>query len=494
VDPQPLDFKVLAPIVFVAVGALLALLGELLLTRGEGGGRRPVGHLLAAVASGSLLVALYAAGSAFADGTNSVFNPANPMLRLDAYSSFATGIIGLGALLSVSLSVVYLKALHIDYGEYYALLLLSTTGMFALVSAVDLLVVFLGIELMSIPIYALAGFDRRNLRSNEAGIKYFLVGGFASAILLYGIALLYGVTGSTEFAGIRAGFDSQNSLALAGLVLVLVGFAFKVASVPFHQWAPDVYEGAPTSVTAFMSVTVKAAAFAALLRFLMEAIPASADLLHGVLWVLAVASMIVGNVMAVIQTNVKRMLGYSGVAHAGYVLIGFVAGTPEGYAAVLLYLLFYVFINLGVFAVVVSLAQGGQECERIDDFSGLAARRPALAAALTLFMVALAGIPGTAGFIGKFQLFNAAVSAELIPLVIVGVLTSLVSLFYYLRLPVVMYMRDASEDESDLEVGTSEQIVLLVCAGAVLWLGILPESRWFPALEMTRSAAGALFP
>jgi NADH-quinone oxidoreductase subunit N len=478
-DPAQLDFSVLAPIGFVSIGAMCALLGEVFLSRsaansGAAAASSRIGPILALISSVFLVLSIYVAGAMFFGGTNAVFNPGNPMLQLDPLSSFATMIVGVGALLSVWLSVTYLPALHIDHGEYYALLLLATAGMFVLVASVDMISLFMGLELMSIPIYALAGFDRRKLRSNEAGLKYFLIGAFASAILLYGMALLYGATGHTDFAGIRAGFDAESPLAMAGLALVLVGFAFKISSVPFHQWTPDVYEGAPTSVTAFMSVTVKVSAFVILLRFLLLAIPEETESVKGVLYALAALTMIVGNVMAVIQTNVKRLLAYSSIAHAGYLLIGFVVATDESYAAIFFYLMVYVFMNLGAFGVVVALARGGQESERIDDFAGLAHRRAGLAALMSLFMLALAGIPGTAGFMAKFYLFSAAVKGGVIDLATLGVMTSLVSVYYYLRLPVAMYMRDAP-DEEPAEASSSELLVLGICAFAVLYLGFFPN-------------------
>jgi len=485
-DAANLDFRVLAPIGFVSIGALAVLMLEVLLAgpRAAAGPKavgvperresRRTAAALALVASLALACAIYTALAMFADGTQAFFNPARPMLELDGFTSLVIAIVGLGALISVVLSITYLRALHIDHGEYYALLLLATAGMFLMVSAVDLMAVFLGLELMSVPIYALAGFDRRKLRSNEAGLKYFLIGAFASAILLYGMALLYGATGQSDFAGIRAAFDYASPLALAGLALVIVGFSFKVSVVPFHLWTPDVYEGAPTSVTAFMSVTVKAAGVAILLRFLSLALPGVDERLDLLFAVLAALSMVVGNAMALIQTSLKRMLAYSSVAHVGYILVAFVAGSEQAYSAVLFYLFVYVFMNLGAFAVIVALARGGQECERIDDFAGLASSRPGLAALMTLFMLALAGIPGTAGFIAKFYVFAAAVNADLLPLVILGVLTSVMSVFYYLQVPVAMYMREAREEEQ-ADASSSEWLVLVACALLVLYLGFFPD-------------------
>jgi NADH-quinone oxidoreductase subunit N len=487
VTPPDLNFSVLAPIGFVSVGAMLVLLGEVLLSRARTFLGRPVtdawiGSVLALVSMFFLALAVYAAWTTFAGGTSQAFNPDHPMLRLDPFSSLVTGVLGLASLLCCGLAIAYLAELRINHGEFYALVLLATAGMMLMVAAVDLLAVFLGLELMSVPIYVLAGFDRRKLRSNESALKYFVIGSFAAAVLLYGMALLYGSAGATSFEAVRAGFDVGSPMAVIGLGLVVVGFAFKVSSVPFHQWTPDVYEGAPSVVTAFMSVTVKVAAFATLLRLLALAFGVPDATLVDVLWMLAALTVVVGNVMAVIQDNVKRLLAYSSIAHAGYVLIGFVTGTIEGYTAVLFYLFAYLFMNLGAFGVVVALAHRGQECERIDSFAGLARRRPGLAALMTLFMISLAGIPGTVGFIAKFVVFAAAVRAGVIWLTILGVLMSVVSLYYYLRIPVLMYMREPAEDAEFAEVSSGEGLVLGLCAVAVLCFGILPNDTTLPLL------------
>lgn len=481
--PAPdVNLHSLAPVSFPAIAAMLVLLGEVFLSKRKHFLGRPmtdawIGTLLGSFSAAALLVSMLVAAQTFLVGMDVVWDPASPMIRLDRLAGFSMAVIALASMLSCLLSVHYLAEVRINHGEYYALLLLAAVGMMLLVASVDLIMVFLGIELMSIPIYVLAGFQRRNLPSNESALKYFLVGAFASAILLYGMALIYGVTGATDYAKIRAGFEAGNPLAMMGVGLVLVGFAFKVASVPFHQWAPDVYQGAPASVTAFMSVTVKTAAFVALLRFVVEAIgPAAGLALHDVFVALAALTMIVGNVMAVIQTSVKRMLAYSSVAHAGYVLVGFAAGTGDAYAALLFYLLVYAIMNLGAFAVVVVLAKQGEDKDSFDDFGGLARTRPGLATLMTLFLISLAGIPGTAGFIGKFVLFGAAVNAGLVPLVILAVLTSLVSVYYYLRLPVVMWMREPAEGaHPGDDASTLEGLVLAVCALLVVGLGLFPN-------------------
>jgi NADH-quinone oxidoreductase subunit N len=306
------------------------------------------------------------------------------------------------------------------------------------------------------------------------------------------MALLYGATGHTDFAGIRAGLALER-LSLIGLGMVLVGFAFKIAAVPFHQWAPDVYQGAPTPITGWMSVAVKLAAFAALLRVVTGAFRDVDVPLGEIFGGLAALAMVVGNLMAVIQTDVKRMLAYSSIAHAGYLLVGFATATSEAWAAVLFYLLAYVFTNLGAFGVIVALSARGEDRDRIEDFAGLASTRPALAALMTLFMLSLVGLPGTIGFIAKFQLFFAAVRADQVGLTILAMLASAVSVYYYLRLPVVMYMREPGSRKTR-ELASGEALALAVCALVVLVLGFFPNGPpgagfgWLHALDWTRTA------
>jgi len=498
-----LNLSATMPLLLIAVGSMVVLLGEILLAGrqsflGRTVTREWLGSMLAIVSALFLGAVVILSCQHFVTGSSIVFNPENPLIQLDRFANFSIALICGGALLCCLLSVAYLAELRINHGEYYSLILLATAGMVLLVSAVDLVSVFLGIEIMSIPIYVLAGFDRRKLRSNESALKYFLVGSFASALLLYGMALLYGVTGHTDFEGIRAGFDVGSPLAMIGLGLVIVGFTFKISSVPFHQWTPDVYEGAPTSVTAFMSVTVKVAAFAAMLRIVIGAFDPAGASLTSVMWVLAVMTMVLGNVMAVIQDNVKRMLAYSSIAHAGYLLIGFVTASDAAYSAVMFYLVVYVFMNLGAFAIIVVLANRGQDCDRIDDFAGLAQSRPGLAALMTLFMIALAGIPGTGGFMAKFTLFAAAVDAGYVNITIIAVIASLVSVFYYLRVPMAMYMQEPGEEAPRADISSGEWLVLAVCALAVLLLGIFPNNEpsdvlsWLRALDWSRESISLL--
>jgi len=486
-EPALLVPSVLLPFGLVAGGALVVLMAEVFLGRRAGdvpsgdvpgdAGRARTDAMLAMLSSFFLLLAVVVSMQAFVAGTAVAFDPANPMVRMDRMASLAISLICIGAIFTCWLSHTYLVELRINHGEYYALLLLATSGMVLTVQAVDMMSLFLGIELMSIPIYALAGFARKDLRSNESALKYFLIGSFTSAILLYGMALLYGVTGSTDFAQIRAGFDAGNPLGLVALGLLVVGFGFKVASVPFHQWAPDVYEGSPTAVTSYMAVTVKIAAFVALLRMLVSAFGPLEGRLSDLFWVLSVLSIVVGNVMAITQDSVKRMLAYSSIANAGYMLVGFAVATPDAYQAVLFFLMVYLFMNVGAFAVVIALAHKGQDQDRFEDYAGLARQRPALAALLTLFLVAQAGLPGTGGFIAKFTMFAAAVESGFVWLAIIGMLGSAVSFYYYLRLPVLMYMREPEGQQPPrLDTSTGEGMVLALCAAAVVILGLFPEA------------------
>jgi NADH-quinone oxidoreductase subunit N len=495
--------SVLAPFGVVATGSLVVLLLEVLVGKRQSFLGRPVtrefvGTLLSGVSSIFLFIALIVAAQFFATMPGRiVFDPAHPMVAMDRLTAFATILVCIGSIFTCWLASTYLDELRIHHGEFYALLLLASSGMVLLVQSVDLVTLFMGIELMSIPIYALAGFARRDLRSNESALKYFLVGSFTSAILLYGMALLYGATGSTDFVQIRQAFDASNLLAIAGLGLLVVGFAFKVAAVPFHQWAPDVYEGAPTAVTSYMAVAVKVSAFVALLRIAIQAFGPMDARLSDLFWVLSAASIIVGNVMAVIQENVKRMLAYSSIANAGYILIGLAVGTKEAYAAVLFFLLVYLFMNVGAFAVVITLATGGKDRDRYEDYAGLSRTRPTLAALLTLFVVAQAGLPGTGGFIAKFILFSAALKQGFVWLPVIAILGSAVSFYYYLRLPVLMYTRDPEGAAPRMETSTGEGLVLCTCAVAVLLLGLFPAAgpgflSHFRALEWVRETVALL--
>ncbi|OGP78953.1 MAG: NADH-quinone oxidoreductase subunit N [Deltaproteobacteria bacterium RBG_16_64_85] len=366
-------------------------------------------------------------------------------------------------------------------GEFYSLLLLSTSGMMFMAKGTDLMTIFLGLETLSIPIYVLVGFHRHRMSSIEGALKYFLLGAFASGFLLYGIALMYAATGTTKIPALASMlYDARlaaSPLLLAGVGFLLVGFAFKVSLVPFHMWTPDAYEGAPTVITAFMSAAVKAAAFAALIRVLLLTFGGLQPVMWKVLWALSVLTMTVGNLSALLQDNVKRMLAYSSIAHAGYILVGLVSGDVLGSQASLFYLLVYAFMNIGAFGVVMLIARKEDEGYDIQHLAGIGFRYPALAGLLTLFLVSLGGIPPTAGFVGKFYLFSAAIKNGYIWLAVIGVLNSAASIYYYLRLVVYMYMIPA---EGEVPVPRPPRIAfslaLFASAAVVLVLGIVPRS------------------
>ena len=421
------------------------------------------------------------------------------LVVLDPYACFWKLLLYLVSGLTILLSLAYLKAERINLGEYYGFLLLSLSGMMIMVSAADLLTIYLGTELMSLSLYVLAGFKRFEARSLEASAKYFVLGSFSSGILLYGISLLFGVAGNTRLSTIAAAVGARGvndpALVLA-MILLVVGFGFKIAVVPFHMWTPDVYEGAPTSVTAFMAVASKAASFGAFVRVFLEGLGGLKANWYGLFLVVCIATLVLGNVVAIVQTNIKRMLAYSSIAHAGYALIGVVVagqtGADEtvrsfGLSSVMLYLAVYAFMTLGAFAVAAMIRKGGLEGDEIEDFTGLAKRQPIAAFLMLVFMVSLAGIPPTAGFIGKFYLFLAAVNAGLAWLAVVAVLFAAVSAFYYLRVVMVMYMRelDTSAGLAPRFASSPAMTVVLACAVAgVVILGLYPD----PLVSLTTSA------
>jgi len=413
------------------------------------------------------------------------------LVVVDPYACFWKLLLYLVSALTILLSLSYLHEERIHLAEYYGFLLLSLAGMMIMVSAADLLTVYLGIELMSLSLYILAGFKRFESRSLEASAKYFVLGAFSSAILLYGISLLYGLAGGTRLVVVAEAVATHgmgDSTLLLAMVLLVVGFGFKIAVVPFHMWTPDVYEGSPTPVTAFMAVASKAASFAAFLRVFLEGLGGLQATWQTLFLVVCVATLVVGNLVAIVQTNVKRMLAYSSIAHAGYAFIGVaVAGHADvessvralGLSSVMLYLAVYAFMTLGAFAVVALLRRGGVEGDQIEDFAGLAKRQPAAALLMLVFMVSLAGIPPTAGFIGKFYLFLAAVKAGLTWLAVVAVILTAVSAYYYLRVVMVMYMREPEASPAPLPryTGSPAMTVVLACALAgVVLLGLFPNT------------------
>jgi len=395
---------------------------------------------------------------------------------LDPFSAFFKFIFYIACGLGILVSINYLKAEDINRGEYYALMLLATTGMMLMASAGDLIALYLGLELMALSIYILAGFMRRDNRSNEAAIKYLLLGAFSSGIMLYGMSLLYGLTGTTNLAGILSflrAADLTNPMVFLAMIMLVVSFGFKVAAVPFHMWVPDVYEGAPTPVTAFMSAGPKVAGFAVLLRVFLYALEPLHVHTTAIIAGLAVLTMAVGNIMALSQTNIKRMLAYSSIAHAGYALVGLAAGGPEGAASVMLYVCIYALMNMGAFGVVIMLRKAGERGEEITDYAGLGKTNKTAAFLMLIFMFSLTGIPPLAGFMGKFFIFKSAVEAGLTWLAVAGVVFSSISAYFYLRVVMVMYM---SEPKATIELTTSPSLALAlaISATAVIVIGVYP--------------------
>ncbi len=416
-------------------------------------------------------------------------DPGDPVLWGQLYAggfaSYVNVVILVGALASVALSVPYLERIGRNYGEVHALILFATTGMMVLGASASLVSVFVGLETMSICLYVLTGLVREETGANESALKYFLLGAFSTGFFLYGIALIYGATGTFVLAEMPAALavTERTGFMHAGLALLLIGFFFKVSAVPFHMWTPDVYQGAPTTITGFMSTTSKAAAFAALILVLSIGmdVPELVERWYVVLAAVAAVTMVLGNVLAISQTNVKRMLAYSSVAHAGYVLTGLATGSPEGYSGALYYLLAYTLMNLGAFGVMAALEWDDEQGagQTLDSLAGVGYRRPVLGVTMGVFMFALTGFPPLAGFIGKYMVFAAAVDAGMTWLAFVGVTASIVSAFYYLRVLVALWMR--SEDESTERVRQSAfpasgltVAVLVGCAVALLFFGVLP--------------------
>jgi NADH-quinone oxidoreductase subunit N len=465
------DLNPLTPELTMTALALIVLLLDLLIRKKE---------VLALVSlAGAVLVALTLKG---ASG-----NTFGGMFISDGYSTFFKLIFLLNVVLSVLISIKYIAVEKANRGEYYSLILFSTLGMMIMASAGDLIVLYLGLELMALSTYVLAGFLRHDIKSNEAALKYFLLGAFSSAFLLYGISILYGLTGTTDLRSIAAFINerglTQNSSLLLSVIFLIVAFGFKIAAAPFHMWAPDVYEGAPTSITAFMSVGPKAAGFAVLGRVLMMALVSVKVDWAAILVPISILTMAVGNIVALSQTNIKRMLAYSSIAHAGYALLGVITANNEGLAAMMNYLMIYAFMNVGAFAVIIMLRSEGFKGDSIDDYQGLSKTHPLAAMLMLIFMFSLTGIPPTAGFIGKLYIFMSAINAGYTWLVVIAVIFSAISAYFYLRIVMYMYMRDPKETVT-LTTSVSNGVALGITAVAVLFIGILPSSL----LDLARAA------
>lgn len=467
-----LDFTTILPLVVLSAWACVLLIADLFIKR------KGLTALLAAfglaVTLGLTLMQIDRAKTAFGG-----------MVVVDGFSVFVNALLLISGLLGLALAYGYIRRMKIERGEYYSLLLFSIVGMMLMGQAADLIIVFLALETLSVPLYVLAAFARPRTESEESGLKYFLLGAFAGGFVLYGTALVYGATGSTQFAQIISAVKLSGSfeglyhptLMLIGAALILVGLGFKIAAVPFHMWTPDVYHGAPTAVTAFMAAGAKIAGFAALLRIFAVAFPTLSTDLSPVLWALSALTMFGGNLLAIAQTNIKRMLAYSSIAHAGYILMAFVPFgnsdvMPVSVAAGLFYLVTYVLTNFGTWGVVIALEKAEGKGLEITDYAGLGRKYPALAAAMTVFMLSLTGMPPTLGLVGKFYLFRAALEGGYVWLAIIGVLTSLISAYYYLRVVVTMYMRDGEpQTEREFWLG----LTTLGAAAATVLLSLAPQ-------------------
>lgn len=466
--PPVIDYGAILPLIIVSVTAMVVLIVGLFVEKERSA-------VLGAISLVGVGMAL-AADAALWGQNRTAFSG---QIAADDFFVFFAGVSLAILALTIILSAEFVTREGFAAGEYYTLLLFTGCGALILAAARDLIVLLIGLEILSISLYVLAGFARERLTSEEAAVKYFLLGSFSFALLLYGTALMFGATGSTQFDAIARALSSgallSNPLLLAATGLILTGFAFKLSLVPFHMWTPDVYQGAPTSVTAFMAVGTKAAVFAAFLRVLTEALPSLRPEWTIVLAWIAVLTMILGNFAAIVQRDAKRMLAYSSIAQAGYILVAVVAANGVGRNAVLFYVAAYAAMNLGAFGVVQALSGRSDEETSLTRFEGLGRRSPFLAGAMAIFMLSLAGIPPTAGFMAKLYVFTAAVGAGYTWLAIIGVLTSAAATFYYLRLLVLMYMRPAEEGFTLARLPASLVLILAIAVFFTLQMGILPS-------------------
>jgi len=455
------DLYKIMPELIIVSAALVLLILELIVKRKE-----TLGFLSVIAVSAALYSMKDSLGSEFGG-----------MFLSDGYSMFFKIIFFINVVFCIMISLKYLNTEKSLHGEYFGVLLFATSGMMVMASAGDLIVFYLGLELMALSTYVLAAFLRHNKKSNEAALKYFLLGAFSSGILLYGISMIYGLTGTTDIvklAGLLADPTvNKSSVLILSIIMFVVAFGFKIAAAPFHMWAPDVYEGAPTPITAFMSVGPKAAGFAAMGRVFLIALSSSRVEWTQVLIPVAILTMAVGNIIALSQTNIKRMLAYSSIAHAGYALLGIIAGNAEGLSAMMNYMMIYMFMNIGAFSVVIMLKSEGFSGENLNDYEGLAKTHPLAAALMLVFMFALTGIPPTGGFVGKFYLFVSVINAGYTWLAVTAVAFSAISAYFYLRIVMLMYMKEPKETPS-LSVSPSLAVSLAITTTMVILIGILP--------------------
>jgi len=475
------SFDAVVPMLCVALAALAVMGAEAFRARGE---TMPVGGL------GIVGLIGAAVSSALLWNRNAV---SFGVIVADNFALFVTITLVIVGILTIMFSSPVVKRDGLPKGEFYALILFSIVGMMMMASANDLLVIFIGLEVMSIAVYVLTGIRRDDPRATEAAFKYFLLGAFSSAFFLYGIAFTYGLAGTTRLDRIGAFLAAQsmsdNRLILVALGLLLVGFAFKISAVPFHMWTPDAYEGAPAIVTGFMSTGVKAAAFAAFARVFLSAFEPFSGEWAPIVWWIAAATMVLGTVVGVAQSNLKRMLAYSSIAHGGYLLVGLVAANQVGKAAILFYLLAYAVTNLAAFGVIALLGTRDAANDELRDYAGLWHSRPALAGLMTVCLLSLGGLPPTVGFIGKWYIFSAAVGAGYYGLAIIGVLTSVISVFFYLRVVVMMYMSDQPATAVFPPVSTVGMAALVASIVLIVALGILPT----PVLNFAAESIATIF-
>jgi NADH-quinone oxidoreductase subunit N len=462
----PLAIQAIVPMLAVTLAALACMAAEAFRDHDE---KMPIGvfGIIGLVGAGISAALLW-------NGNTTSFG----VIAGDNFGLFVTLILTAVGILTILFSSQVIDRDGIPAGEYYSLILFSIAGMMMMATANDLLVIFIALEILSLAVYVLTGIRREDPHATEAAFKYFLLGAFSSAFFLYGIAFTYGLTGSTHLDKIGSYLAAQslsdNPLILVALGLLLVGFAFKISAVPFHMWTPDAYEGAPAIVTGFMSTAVKAAAFAAFARVFLSAFEPFSGEWEPVIWLIAAATMILGTVVGVAQTNLKRMLAYSSIAHGGYLLVGLVAANEVGKAAILFYLAAYAITNLAAFGVIALLGARDKPNDELRDYAGLWYKHPALSALMTICLLSLGGFPPTAGFIGKWYVFSAAVSAGYYGLAIIGVLTSVISVFFYLRVVVMMYMQEPGAETPRVHVNAVSMAALTVAIVAIFYLGILP--------------------